>query len=86
VSLDPEEEVVAIGLSTPETQIINSDSAVSFVASAEPQVNIGKDASNLSKSPSYCDYSSMVGCPTCLMPFLSHAYFLCEKLWLLFAD
>jgi hypothetical protein len=28
----------------------------------------------------------MVGCPTCLMPFLSHAYFLCEKLWLLFAD
>jgi hypothetical protein len=59
---------------------------VSFVAFAETQVNIGKDASNLSKSPSYCDYSSMVGCPTCLMPFLSHAYFLCEKLWLLFAD
>ncbi|KAK2447780.1 squamosa promoter binding protein [Trifolium repens] len=68
VLLDPEEELVAIGLSTPETQIIKSDSAVSFVASAEPQVNIRKDASNLSKSPSYCDYSSM--CQTCRIFFM----------------
>lgn len=64
VSADQEEEPVAIGASsTPETRNINSDSAVSFAASAETQVIVGNDVPNLSKSPSYCDnrndYSSM---------------------------
>ncbi|XP_058723859.1 squamosa promoter-binding-like protein 7 [Vicia villosa] len=63
VSLDHEEEPVAVGSSTPETQNINGESGVSFVASAETQANVGNDVSNLSKSPSYCDnkndYSSM---------------------------
>ncbi|GAU20040.1 hypothetical protein TSUD_381320 [Trifolium subterraneum] len=60
---DHEEEPIATGSSTPETQNINGDGVVSIVASAEAQVNIGKDVSNLSKSPSSCDnksdYSSM---------------------------
>lgn len=60
---DHEEEPVVNGSSTPETQNINGDSVVSFVASAETQANIGKDVSDPSKSPSYCDnksdYSSM---------------------------
>ncbi|CAJ2658553.1 unnamed protein product [Trifolium pratense] len=63
VLLDHEEEPVVTGSSTPETQNINGDGVVSFAASAEEQVNIGKDVSNLSKSPSFCDnksdYSSM---------------------------
>lgn len=73
VSPDHEEEPSAIRSSSPETQNINSDSVVSVVASAETQVNVGKDVSNISKSPSYCDnrsdYSSMVGCSTCLSIF-----------------
>ncbi|CAI8590806.1 unnamed protein product [Vicia faba] len=63
VSLDHEEEPVIVGSSTPETQNVNGESGVSFVASAETQANIGNDVSNLSKSPSYGDnkndYSSM---------------------------
>ncbi|KAJ1428826.1 SBP domain [Sesbania bispinosa] len=62
-SPDHEDEPVAILSSTPDTQNINSDSVVSFAASGETQVNNGKDISNISKSPSYCDnksaYSSM---------------------------
>lgn len=74
VSADQEEEPVAIGASsTPETRNINSDSAVSFAASAETQVIVGNDVPNLSKSPSYCDnrndYSSMVGHLACLLLF-----------------
>jgi len=88
---DHAEEPVVNGSSTPETQNINGDSVVSFVASAETQANIGKDVSDPSKSPSYCDnesdYSSMVGCSARLfIAFLSRVYFWCEKLWLVFAD
>lgn len=66
VSLDHENEPLAFLRSAPDTQNINSDGVVSFVASGETQVNSGKDVSNISNSPSYCDnksaYSSMVGC------------------------
>lgn len=88
---DHEEEPVVNGSSTPETQNINGDSVVSFVASAETQANIGKDVSDPSKSPSYCDnksdYSSMVGYSACLfIAFISCVYFWYEKLLLVFAD
>lgn len=67
-SRDHEEEPVAVWSSTLDTQNINGDSVVSFVASGTPaQVNGVNDVSNISNSPpSYCDnksaYSSMVGC------------------------
>ncbi|KAF7837176.1 squamosa promoter-binding-like protein 7 isoform X2 [Senna tora] len=51
---------------TPDTLNVNCDSLVSFAACGEAQLNGGKDNSNISNSPSYCDnksaYSSM--CPT----------------------
>jgi hypothetical protein len=82
VSPDHEEEPIATGSSTPETQNINGDGVVSFAASAEEQVNIGKDVSNLSKSPSFCDnksdYSSMVGCLACLLLFF-HVLIFCAR-------
>ncbi|XP_061359655.1 squamosa promoter-binding-like protein 7 [Gastrolobium bilobum] len=62
-SSDHEDEPVAILCSAPDSQNINNDGVVSFVASGETQVNSGKDVSNISNSPSYCDnksaYSSM---------------------------
>ncbi|XP_027353402.1 squamosa promoter-binding-like protein 7 isoform X3 [Abrus precatorius] len=58
-----EDELVPIPSSAPDTQNINSDSVVSLTASGETRVNSGKDVSNTSNSPSYCDnksaYSSM---------------------------
>ncbi|RDX83112.1 Squamosa promoter-binding-like protein 7, partial [Mucuna pruriens] len=66
VSLDREDEPVPIPSSAPDSQNINSDSGVSLAVSGETaRVNSGKDVSNTSNSPSYCDnksaYSSMVG-------------------------
>ncbi|KAL1358398.1 hypothetical protein HN51_003674 [Arachis hypogaea] len=58
VSLDLEDEPVANLNSAPDMQNITNDSVMTFLASGETQVNSGKDASNLSNSPSYCDNKS----------------------------
>lgn len=67
VSLDLEDEPAPIPSSAPEAQNINSDSVVSLAVSGEMRVNSG----NTSNSPSYCNnknaYSSVVGCPFCLL-------------------
>ena len=88
-SLDHEDEPLTILSSAPDRQNITNDSVVSFVASGETQVNSGKDVSNISNSPSYCDnksaYSSMVGCCTCLL-FSFQIFILCKKPWLMCAD
>ncbi|KAE9594629.1 hypothetical protein Lal_00037455 [Lupinus albus] len=63
VSPDHEDEPLAIPCSAPDTQNVNSDDIPSLVASGETQANSGKDVSNISNTPSYCDnksaYSSM---------------------------
>lgn len=83
VSPDQEEEPVAIHSSTPDTQNINfnTDSVVSFVASAQTQLNGGKDVSNVSKLSSDYEnksaaYSSMVGF---FIVFLSLCVFLVRE-------
>ncbi|KAK7359652.1 hypothetical protein VNO77_01614 [Canavalia gladiata] len=62
-SPEHEDELFPIPSSAPDTQNINSDSVVSLAASGETRLNSGKDVSNTSNSPSYCDnksaYSSM---------------------------
>ncbi|XLR15508.1 hypothetical protein S83_043446, partial [Arachis hypogaea] len=57
-SLDLEDEPVANLNSAPDMQNITNDSVMTFLTSGETQVNSGKDASNLSNSPSYCDNKS----------------------------
>jgi len=70
---DHEDEPVPILRSAPDAQNVNSDSVVSLPVSGETRVNSG----NTSNSPSYCDnksaYTSMVGCPSCLL-FLFQMY------------
>lgn len=77
-----EEQVATIRSSTPDTQNINGDSVVSFIA--ETQVNSGRDVTNISKSPSYCDnksaYSPMVGCPSSFLVFLFTCLFSAEEI------
>ncbi|KAI9110453.1 hypothetical protein K1719_018613 [Acacia pycnantha] len=65
ISLELEDGQLAAPCSAPDTLNIKNDSFVSFVACGETQVNGGKENSNISYSPSYCEksaYSSM--CPT----------------------
>ncbi|KAI9126077.1 hypothetical protein K1719_003495 [Acacia pycnantha] len=65
ISLELEDGQLAAPCSAPDTLNIKNDSSVSFVACGETQVNGGKENSNISYSPSYCEksaYSSM--CPT----------------------
>ncbi|KAK4266467.1 hypothetical protein QN277_027383 [Acacia crassicarpa] len=65
ISLELEDGQLAAPCSAPDTLNIKNDSFVSSVACGETQVNGGKENSNISYSPSYCDksaYSSM--CPT----------------------
>ncbi|KAK7245729.1 hypothetical protein RIF29_40578 [Crotalaria pallida] len=57
-SLDHEDEPLAILRSAPETQNNSNDDVPSLVASGDTQVNSGKDVSNISNSPSYCDNKS----------------------------
>ncbi|KAI9121489.1 hypothetical protein K1719_008522 [Acacia pycnantha] len=62
ISLELEDGQLAAPCSTPDTLNIKNDSFVSFVACGETQVNGGKENSNISYSPSYCEksaYSSM---------------------------
>ncbi|OIV95809.1 hypothetical protein TanjilG_20259 [Lupinus angustifolius] len=63
VSPDHEDEPLAIPCSAPDTQNVNRDDIPSLVASGETQLSSGKDVSNISNTPSYCDnksaYSSM---------------------------
>ncbi|KAI9127994.1 hypothetical protein K1719_000987 [Acacia pycnantha] len=71
ISLELEDGQLAAPCSAPDTLNIKNDSFVSFVACGETQVNGGKENSNISYSPSYCEksaYSSM--CPTGRVSFM----------------
>ncbi|KAJ7955020.1 Squamosa promoter-binding-like protein [Quillaja saponaria] len=65
-SLELEDGQATTLCSAPDTQNINGDSGVSFVASGETPVSGGKDHSNFSHSPSYYDNKSAYSstCPT----------------------
>ncbi|KAI9079069.1 hypothetical protein K1719_038977 [Acacia pycnantha] len=55
ISLELEDGQLAAPCSAPDTLNIKNDNFVSFVACGETQVNGGKENSNISYSPSYCE-------------------------------
>lgn len=60
---------------------VNVDTVVSFAASGETQVNSGKDNSNISNSPSYCDDKSAYSSMVILLAYFLHPFWIFIFTW-----